>query len=158
MKSSHLNPTHDVTILLPIGACALQLPHVDGHFGDSGLATMESSLPGPSGLHLLSELQCASSSPSDSAPVGQLMDCSEPSVSDRGIGTMAVRELEAGRGSSTNSSDTLARPKKRLRCPETLKKNLAKAKRARGEKYVSPSAGKVVPERQIRPSYQERVL
>ena len=56
----------------------------------------------------------------------------------------------AGNGHSTNGSSgstTPARSHKRPRRPEQWKKNVAKFKRARGEKYVSPSSGKTVPAR-----------
>ena len=58
---------------------------------------------------------------------------------------------DAGNGSSNGSSDTPARPKKRPRRPETWKKNVAKTKRAKGEAYVSPASGKLVPARQTGP-------
>ena len=51
----------------------------------------------------------------------------------------------AGNGDSTNgSSDTPHRPRKRIRHPESWKKNAAKAKRAKGEAYISPNTGKAV--------------
>ena len=46
--------------------------------------------------------------------------------------------------SSSSSSSTPARPKKRLLRPEAWKRNVARAKRARGETYTSPSSGKEV--------------
>ena len=48
--------------------------------------------------------------------------------------------------SSINGSDTPFRKCwKRVRRPESWKRNVAKAKRAKGEEYVSPSTGEVVP-------------
>ena len=65
----------------------------------------------------------------------------------------AIRE--AGNGSATNgSSDTPARPRKRLRKPETWKKNVAKVKRARGEAYVSPCSGREIEARKTGPPCQ----
>lgn len=58
----------------------------------------------------------------------------------------------AGNGGSNGSSDTPVRPRKRPRRPTTWKKAVAKVKRARGEAYVSPSSGKLVPERSTGPS------
>ena len=69
---------------------------------------------------------------------------------------MRVHQLASTAGkngtSSNGSSDTPLRPRKRLRRPETWKKVAAKAKRARGEEYVSPSTGKVVAARRTGPS------
>ena len=45
---------------------------------------------------------------------------------------------------SSSSSSTPVRPKKRRRHPESWKRNLTKAKRAKGEEYVSPATGKTV--------------
>ena len=45
---------------------------------------------------------------------------------------------------SSSSSTTPLRPRKRKMCPDAWKKNLAKAKCARGEEYVSSSSGKKV--------------
>ena len=39
--------------------------------------------------------------------------------------------------------------RKRLSKPETWKRNVAKAKRSKGEEYVSPSTGKTVPSRSM---------
>lgn len=53
----------------------------------------------------------------------------------------------AGNGSSTNGSTGSETPKlsrKRPRRPESWKKNVAKAKRAKGLECVSPSTGKTV--------------
>lgn len=61
------------------------------------------------------------------------------------VASMAVRA--AANGSSNGSSDTPGRPRKRPRRPETWKKNAAKLKRAKGERYTSPSTGKVIEER-----------
>ena len=60
--------------------------------------------------------------------------------------------MEAGGGHSSNGtgssgSVTPFRPRKRQRRPETCKRNVAKAKRAKGEEYISPSTGRVVPAR-----------
>ena len=66
----------------------------------------------------------------------------------------AVAVAEAGGGTSTNgtSSDTQVRPRKRVRHPETWKRNMARAKRAKGEEYVSPSTGELVPARETAPA------
>ena len=45
---------------------------------------------------------------------------------------------------SSSSSSTPARPRKRPRKPELWKRNEAKAKRAKGEAYVSQTTGRVV--------------
>ena len=67
-----------------------------------------------------------------------------------GLASLAIRD--AGNGSSSNgSNDTPARPRKRPRRPETWTRNVAKAKRAKGEVYVSPTTGSVVPARQTGP-------
>ena len=58
------------------------------------------------------------------------------------MASVDVFELPAQ--SSSSVSSTPARPRKRKRQPEMWKKNVAKAKRARGESYTSPSTGKVV--------------
>ena len=59
----------------------------------------------------------------------------------------------AGNGSSSNgSSDTHARPRKRPRQPDTWKREVAKAKRVRGETYILLSTGKQVTTRSTRPS------
>ena len=57
--------------------------------------------------------------------------------------TVALTIVCTGNGRSTNgsSSDTPKRPRKRPRRPETWKRAVAKAKRARGEEYLSPSTG-----------------
>lgn len=65
---------------------------------------------------------------------------------------VAVTVRETGNGSSTNGtsgSETPKRSRKRQRRPETWKKNVAKAKRAKGEQYVSPSTGKTVAARTL---------
>lgn len=46
--------------------------------------------------------------------------------------------------SSTSSGSTPVRPRKRKARPEAWKVSAAKAKRARGESYTSPSTGEVV--------------
>ena len=57
----------------------------------------------------------------------------------------AVGEAQNG-SSSTNGYDTPFRKcRKRVRRPELWKRNVAKVKRAKGEEYVSPSTGEVVP-------------
>ena len=59
--------------------------------------------------------------------------------------SVAVTLRTAGNGDSTNgSSDTPHRPRKRQRHPENWKRAVAKAKRAKGEAYVSPNTGKAV--------------
>ena len=66
--------------------------------------------------------------------------------------TVALTIECAGNGRSSNgSSDTPQRPRKRPRRPETWKRAAAKAKRARGEEYVSPSTGKTVAARTTGP-------
>ena len=75
------------------------------------------------------------------------------------VPTSGVHEIvkkaitEAGNGSSTNGSDTPFRKgRKRVRRPETWKKNVAKVKRAKGEEYISPSTGETVSARKTGPS------
>ena len=66
--------------------------------------------------------------------------------------TVAVTVRETGNGSSTNGSsgsETPKRPRKRPRRPETWARNQARAKRAKGEQYQSPSTGKVVHARKV---------
>ena len=66
--------------------------------------------------------------------------------------SVSVSVSLAGNGRSSNgSSDTPIRPKKRPRRPETWKRNQAKAKRAKGEEYTSPSTGKTNPARSTGP-------
>lgn len=69
---------------------------------------------------------------------------------------MQVHQLastaDKNEASSNVSSDTPLRPRKRPRRPKTWKRVVAKAKRARGEEYVSPSTGKVVAARKTGPS------
>lgn len=81
----------------------------------------------------------------DTAP----SDSSEPRTGPNGISiqaTVALTIAYTGNGHSTNgsSSDTPRRPRKRVRKPDAWKRAVAKAKRARGEEYVSPSTGKTV--------------
>ena len=59
---------------------------------------------------------------------------------------------ETGNGSTNGSSDTPAWPRKRHRWPETWKKNLSNVKRAKGEDYISPYTGELVPGRKNGPS------
>ena len=62
--------------------------------------------------------------------------------------------MEAGGGQSSNggsSNGTPFRPRKRPRRPETWKRNVAKWKRVKGEEYVSPTTGIVVPARKTGP-------
>lgn len=65
------------------------------------------------------------------------------------LASSAIRE--AGNGSSSNGSDTPARPRKRPRRPETWARNVAKAKRAKGESYLSPTTGCAVAARHTGP-------
>jgi hypothetical protein len=66
--------------------------------------------------------------------------------------SVSVTVSLAGNGRSSNgSSDTPKRPKKRPRQPESWKRNVAKAKRAKGEEYTSPSTGKTIPARSTGP-------
>ena len=66
--------------------------------------------------------------------------------------TVALTIVCARNGRSSNgSSDTPQQPRKRPRRPETWKRAAAKAKRARGEEYVSPSTGKTVTARKTGP-------
>ena len=67
--------------------------------------------------------------------------------------TVAVTVQCTGNGHSSNgsSSDTPKRPRKISRRPETWQRAAAKAKRARGEEYVSPSTGKTVAARSTGP-------
>ena len=66
--------------------------------------------------------------------------------------SVAVTLQAAGNGDSTNgSSDTPHHPRKRQRHPESWKKTAAKAKRAKGEAYISPNTGKAVPRRETGP-------
>ena len=48
------------------------------------------------------------------------------------------------RSAENGSTDTPRRPRKRPRKPETWTRAIAKAKRAKGEEYTSPSTGKTV--------------
>ena len=66
----------------------------------------------------------------------------------------SVAVAKASGGSSTNgSSDTPKRPRKHVRRPcQKREKNAAKAKRAKGEEYVSPTTGKFVPARKTGPA------
>ena len=66
-----------------------------------------------------------------------------------GVHEAAARAVAGagGRSSTNGSSDTPVRPKKRPRRPDRWKKNVAKLKRVRGEEYISPSSGRVVPPR-----------
>ena len=51
-------------------------------------------------------------------------------------------------GAATEAANLRQGPRRDLyRCPETWKKNVAKMKRAKGEEYVSPASGKLVPSR-----------
>ena len=67
--------------------------------------------------------------------------------------TVAVTVHCTGNGHSSNGSlsDTPKRPRKRSRRPKTWQRAAAKAKRARGEEYVSPSTGKTVAARSTGP-------
>ena len=66
--------------------------------------------------------------------------------------TVALTVHYTGNGQSTgSSSDTPSRPRKRPRRPHTWKRVVAKAKRARGEEYVSPSTEKTVAARKTGP-------
>ena len=78
------------------------------------------------------------------------VDCA-PGPSGLSLHTsVSVTVSLAGNGHSNNgSSDTPRRPRKRPRRPDTWKRNEAKAKRAKGEEYQSPSTGKTVPARCI---------
>ena len=81
---------------------------------------------------------------------------SEPRAGPSGLSIHASVALTiecTGNGHSTNgsSSDTPKRPRKRARRPDTWKREVAKAKRARGEEYVSPSTGKAVAARTTGP-------
>ena len=67
-------------------------------------------------------------------------------------GTTSATVTETGGGSSTNGSETPIRPRKRTRNPESWKKNVAKAKRAKGEECVSPTTGKTIPARKAGPA------
>ena len=59
--------------------------------------------------------------------------------------TVALTLRAAQNGSSTKgSTDTPKRPRKRPRKPEMWTRAIAKAKRAKGEEYTSPSTGKTV--------------
>ena len=102
--------------------------------GTSGPA-IPPCVPGPSGLQA-----DASSSPSE--------------VEGHDLHTVTSSAIqEAGGESTTNgSSDTPKRPKKHPRRPEHWARNVAKAKRAKGEAYVSPSTGKEVPARETKPA------
>lgn len=92
-------------------------------------------VPGPSGLH---------AEASSSSPEVQSQDL-------HAVTSSAI--AAAGGGESTNgSSDTPRRPRKRPRRPENWRKNVAKAKRAKGEAYVSPTSGKLVPARKTGPA------
>ena len=72
--------------------------------------------------------------------------CSQGVSESRLHGATSAAVIETGGGSSTNGSETPSRPRKRIRNPESWK-NVAKAKRARGEEYVSPTTGKTIPAR-----------
>jgi hypothetical protein len=67
------------------------------------------------------------------------------------VTSFAIQEA-GGESTSNGNSDTPKRPKKRPRRPEHWEKNVAKAKRAKGEAYISPSTGKEVPARETRPA------
>ena len=67
------------------------------------------------------------------------------------VTSSAIQEA-GGESTSNGNSDTPKRPKKRPRRPEHWKKNVTKAKRAKGEAYISPSTGKEVPARETRPA------
>ena len=86
---------------------------------------------------------------SSQAPESEPGPSGGPSRAHR-LASLAIRD--AGNGSSSNgSSDTPSRPRKRPRRPETWARNVAKAKRAKGEVYVSPTTGSVVPARRTGP-------
>ena len=80
---------------------------------------------------------------------------SEPRPGPSGLSihaTVAITIECAGNGRSSNgSSETPQRPRKRPRRPEAWKRTVAKAKRAQGEEYVSPSTGKTVAARTTGP-------
>ena len=83
-------------------------------------------------------------------------DCSQPRPGPSGLSihaTIALTVQCTGNGQSTNgsSSDTPFCPRKRPRRPHTWKRAVAKAKRARGEEYVSPSTGETVSARKTGP-------
>ena len=95
-------------------------------------------VPGPSGLQ-----------------ADQSSSSSSPSKAVTGIHAVSSSAIVAagGGGSTTNgSSDTPIRPRKRPRRTENWKKNVAKAKRAKGEAYVSPSTGSLVPAHKTGPA------
>ena len=86
----------------------------------------------------------------DTAPTDPL-----PSPSGLSIHPTVALTIECtGNCHSTNgsSSDTPKPPRKRARRPETWKRAVAKAKWARGEEYLSPSAGKTVMARKTGPA------
>ena len=66
-------------------------------------------------------------------------------------GATSAVVTETGGGSSTNGRETPSTPRKRIRNPESWK-NVAKAKRARGEEYMSPTTGKTIPAHKPGPS------
>ena len=80
-------------------------------------------------------------------PSGLQADTSSSPSGEQDLHAVTSSALEAaggGESTSNGSSDTPKRPRKRPRRPENWKKNVAKAKRAKGEAYVSPSTGKHV--------------
>ena len=99
-------------------------------------------------------LNCSKGSPKELAKVSFQMEATSHTDIEAGPSRVsihtrvAVAISSAGNGSSTNGSsgsETPKRARKRPRRPETWKKNVAKTKRAKGEQYVSPSTGKIVP-------------
>ena len=88
-------------------------------------------------------------------PSGLQADTSSSPSGEQDLHAVTSSALEAaggGESTSNGSSDTPKRPRKRPRRPENWKKNVAKAKRAKGEAYVSPSTGKEVPARETGPA------
>ena len=93
-------------------------------------------VPGPSGLQAE-----ASSSPLEIEGGDDLHT----------VTSSALQAAGGGESTSNGGSDIPRRPKKRPRRPESWRKNVAKAKRAKGEAYVSPSTGREVPARETEP-------
>ena len=99
-------------------------------------------IPGPSGLH--AEAAVESSGSSLDADAGDLHAVTSSTIATAG----------GGESTSNGSDNTPKRPRKRPRHSEGWKGNVAKAKSAKGEAYVSPTTGKMVAARESGPACQ----
>jgi hypothetical protein len=70
------------------------------------------------------------------------------------VTSSTIAAAGGGESTSNGSDNTPKRPRKCPRHSEAWKRNVAKAKRAKGETYISPTTGKMVAARETGPACQ----